>query len=47
MGTKKSKSIKKKESQELSKPLTKEEVKERIGRTNYYDAHPDHIYRKI
>lgn len=47
MGTTKKVNTKKKKETELAKPLTKQEVKERISRTNYYDAHPDHIYEKM
>lgn len=37
----------KKTSTELVKPLTKEEVKERLLRTTYYEEHPDAIYNKF
>ena len=37
----------KKTSTELAKPLTKEEVKERIWRINYYEEHPNSIYAKL
>lgn len=43
----KSKIIKKTKSKELVKPLSKEDVKERLTRTNYYDEHPDSIYNKL
>lgn len=45
--TKKIKNSKKKESKELVKPLSKEEVKEKIWRTSYFDEHPDRIYNKL
>ena len=34
-------------SKELVKPLSKDEVKERISRATYYDEHPDSIYNKL
>ncbi len=32
---------------ELIKPLSKQEVKERISRCNYYETHPDSIYANL
>lgn len=37
----------KKTNTELIKPLTKDEVKQRIWRANYYNEHPDNIYNKL
>jgi hypothetical protein len=37
----------KKTNTELAKPLTKEEVKERLSRITYYEEHPDNIYDKL
>lgn len=45
--TKVNKPIKKSQSKELGKPLTKSEVKKRLSKANYYDEHPDHIYDKL
>lgn len=45
--TKKIKTNKKAKSKELAKPLSKDEVKKRIWRANYYDEHPDRIYSEL
>lgn len=41
------KSKKENTSTELLKPLSKEEVKERLARTEFFDDHPENIYKKI
>jgi hypothetical protein len=41
------KKIKETKTNDLVKPMTKEEVKERIWRVNYYEEHPDRIYVKL
>ena len=37
----------KKKSTEIQKPFSKQEVKERLGRVDFYDEHPDRIYKRI
>jgi hypothetical protein len=47
MGTTKKVKTKQKKENELSKPLTKQEIKKRLLRLNYYKDHPDEVYEKI